>query len=378
MRDDHKNPPGDDAEAEAGAREDAGAREEQALRSLFSGAVQDIKPAEGALERLRYAVPARRARKRRVLVGAAAVALLAGTTVPAAMRLTGAEGTEAGHSAIAGHGQEQAGKHGADSDPHQNGSGGLAPTSTKPPGKGGGDADGAGAQPDPEAAGSPSGGAVAGQPSPGAATGTNPQPPVVPSGVPGCGAAQLGVRASARAPEADGKVFGSFKVTNVSGKGCAVTGPDSVTAAVAPGPATGGPSSAVGVVGHRAGDPASGLLTEPAAEVPVLMLAPNSAYEVQFAWVPSGEPCPATSPDPGAKPSDGTGAESGSVETGAAAGTDAAADPQTGGAPSPDPNGLAVSHTPVAGAPTTQTTIPSACGGTVYRTGVIPLDAPKP
>ncbi|MCX4527143.1 MULTISPECIES: hypothetical protein [unclassified Streptomyces] len=380
MMDDHKNAPA--GSTESGAAGESG--EEQALRVLLSGAVQDLRPSDGALDRLRHAVPARRARTRRrqVLVGAAAAAVLAGTAIPAAMRLTGAQGADAGHSAIAGHGQQQGGKLGAASDPHQNGSGALAPKSPKAPGKSGEDAGGTGAQPDPQA-GSSSGGTGVEPASPGAATGRNPLPPAAPPGVPGCAAGQLGVQASARSPQVDGKVFGSFKVTNVSDKGCSITGPDTVTAAAAPGTAT-GPAPSVSVVGHRQGDPASGLLTDPSAEAPVLALQPNAAYEVQFAFVPSGESCSATSPEPGggkppAKPSAEAGAAAASG-AGTASGTDSAADPHTGGggAPSPEPKGVEVSHTPVPGAPTTQTTIPGACGGTVYRTGAIPLDVPKP
>ncbi|MBT2453633.1 hypothetical protein [Streptomyces sp. ISL-86] len=367
MMDDHKNPPGAASEA-SGLGEGS---EEQALRSLFSGAVQGLEPAEGALERLRYAVPARRARNRRVLVGAAAVALLAGTSIPAAMHMTAAEGSPTDHSAMAGHGQDQGGKAGGTSDPHQNGSGGPHPTLTRTPGKG---QESAGAQPAPRASGSPSGGAVAGPSS--TPAGGRPVPPPAAPGVPGCGAAQLGVQGSAHAPEADGKVYGSFKITNVSGKGCKITGPDHVTAAAAPG-AVSGSGPAVSVVGHTAGDPASGLLPDPSAEAPVLMLQPNAAYEVQFAWVPSAESCTATPADPGTKPpADATSDSSGTTQDGAG-GAATGTESQTGG-PSPDPNGVAVSHTPLTGAPTTQATIPTACGGTVYRTGVIPLEAPKP
>ncbi|MFG2411022.1 hypothetical protein [Streptomyces goshikiensis] len=376
MRDDHKNAPDHELVESAKTAEIGEIGAEAALRSLLSGAVQDLQPSEGALERLRYAVPARRARKRRVLVGAAAAVLLAGTGIPTAIRLTAAEGTTAGHSAIAGHGEQQGGKHGATSDPHQNGSGALAQKPPKAPGKSGEGLGATGAQPGSQAPGAATAGAESGPATPGTATGKNPLPPVTTTGLPGCGAAQLGVHVSARAPQADGKVFGSFKVTNVSGKGCAVTGPDTVTAAPAPGAAT-GQAPAVSVVGHRPGDPASALLTDPSAEPPVLTLQPNAAYEVQFAWVPSGDPCPAASPEAGAKPSEKP-AEAAGAE--AAGGGDSAAAPdlRAGGGPAPEASGVEVSHTPVSGAPTTQTTIPSACGGTVYRTGAIPLDAPKP
>lgn len=355
MRDDHTAP--------------GGASEEEALRGLLRGAVEGLEPADGALERLRYAVPARRTLKRQAFVGAAAVALLAGTAVPAAMHMTAGEGTTTEHSAMAGHGAESGGKPGAAaSDPHQNGSG-RQPRATRS-GSGGPDAGGTTGQPDPTATGSPAGGVTAGpsgsgtEPGTVVGTGNGPQPPAAAPGVPGCGAEQLGVVGSARAPQADGKIYGSFKVTNVSAQGCAVTGQDTVTAAAAAGTPT-GPGSGVAVVGHTAGDPASGLLPDPSAEAPVLVLPPNSAYEVRFAWVPPEEPCPAASPDAGAKPPPGQ-----------ATGT-SGSEPETGTTPPAAP-GVAVSHTPPTGAPVTRTTIPEACGGTVYRTGAIPVDAPKP
>ncbi|MEU9255562.1 hypothetical protein AB0D66_27405 [Streptomyces sp. NPDC048270] len=346
-----------------------GAGEEEALRGLLHGAVEGLRPAEGALERLRYAVPARRTLKRQALVGAAAVALLAGTAIPAALHMTAGAGTTTEHPAMAGHGSQAGGKPGgAPSDPHQNGSG-SQPRATRS-GGGAPDAGGTTGQPDPASTGSPAGGATAGPSSSGTAPGTvvgsgnGPQPPAAAPGVPGCGAEQLGVVGSARTPEADGKIYGSFKVTNVSAQGCTVTGPDTVTAAAAAGAPT-GPGSGVAVVGHTAGDPASGLLPDPSAEAPVLVLQPNSAYEVRFAWVPSAEPCPSASPDAGAKPPQGQSSDTPVVE------------PETGTTPPAAP-GVAVTHTPPTGTPVTRTTIPEACGGTVYRTGAIPVDAPTP
>ncbi|MEV6727720.1 hypothetical protein [Streptomyces sp. NPDC051364] len=364
MMDDH-TPPG-------------GAGEEQALRNLLRGAVDGLEPSEGALERLRYAVPVRRTRKRQALVGAAAAVLLAGTAIPAALHLhiTGGESGAADHSAMAGHGEEPATGGGSASDPHQNGSGSPS-KSAEAAGKGV-ETGGAGVQPEPEYGGSPTGGGTAGPAtagaSAGASAGTGPMPPATSPGLPGCSAEQLGVQGTAKAPEADGKVYGSFKVTNVSVRGCTVTGPDTVTAAsvTASAPGTG---SGVTVVGHTAGDPAAGL-PDPSAETPLLLLQPNTAYEVRFAWVPSAQSCPAASPDPGTKPP-----VDGAQDTGQRASGAAAAGPEPGtGSPAPN-TGVEVTHKPntaPAGAPTTQTTIPAACGGTVYRTGVIPLDAPKP
>ncbi|MFD9406164.1 hypothetical protein ACFWBN_03940 [Streptomyces sp. NPDC059989] len=361
-----------------------GASEEQALRGLLRGAVEGLEPSDGALERLRYAVPARRTLKRQVFVGAAAVALLAGTAIPAALHMTAAEVDPTEHSAMAGHGAQPGGKPGASpSDPHQNGSG-IPPRSTRSAG-GGPDAGGIG-QPVPSLGGFPSGGVTVG-PSGGAgasagtggttagpAAGGGPYPPAAAASVPGCGAEQLGVVGLARAPEADGKVYGSFKVTNVSARGCTVTGPDTVTAAAAAGTAP-GQGSGVAVVGHTAGDPASGLLPDPSAEAPVLVLPPNTAYEVRFAWVPSGEACTAETPGTGAsaKPPQEQGADAGTGSSG----TTGSGETQTSGEPA-KPAGVAVSHTPQTGSPTTRTTLPEACGGTLYRTGTIPVEPAKP
>ncbi|MFD6971315.1 hypothetical protein [Streptomyces sp. NPDC059949] len=356
MMDDHTQP--------------GGAGEEDALRSLFHGAVEGLEPSAGALERLRCAVPARQVRRRRqaVVVGAAAAALLAGTGIPAVLHLAGGDGASADRPAVAGHGAHAGEKSGGASDPHQNGHG-VQPKSTHSFG-GAPAVGGATGQPDATAGGSPAGGVTAGPSgtgtfgtSPGSVAGSGPLPPAPPSGGPGCGADQLLVVGWSRAPEADGRVYGSFRVTNVSSHGCAVTGQDTVAASAA----TQGTGSSVAVVGHKPGDAATGLLPDPSAAAPSLVLTPNTSYEVRFAWVPSGEACSATKPDAGANPpqSDSAGASGG-----AASGT--ASDPTAG--ETPVPAGVAVSHTPQAGAATTQTTIPEVCGGTVYRTGAIPTD----
>ncbi|MCC0096925.1 hypothetical protein K7B10_19440 [Streptomyces flavotricini] len=362
MKDDH-TPPG-------------GAGEEEALRSLLRGAVEGLEPSAGALERLQYAVPVRRTRKRQAVIGAVAAVLLAGTAVPAALHLhiTGGEGSAADHSAMAGHGEQPGtAAGGGTSDPHQDGAG-ARPRPGKAAGKEA-ETGGAGERPDPQEGGAPTGGSAgpdAAGATAGASAGTGPQPPVgAAPGVPGCSAEQLGVQGSARAPETDGKVYGSFKVTNVSARGCTVVGPDTVTAASVSAP---GQASGVTVVGHTAGDPAAGL-PDPSAETPLLLLQPYTAYEVRFAWVPSAQSCPAATPDPVTKPP--VGAPEGGQGTAARA---TGQEPDTG-AKAPEPAGVEVTHTPhtaLPGAPTTQTTIPAACGGTVYRTGVIPLDAPKP
>ncbi|MFG2234332.1 hypothetical protein ACGFNX_30810 [Streptomyces sp. NPDC048723] len=360
MMDDHTSP--------------GGASGEEELRILLRGAVEGLQPSAGALERLRDAVPARRTRNRRAaLVGAAAAVLLAGTAIPAALHLSAAEGVATDHPAMAGHGAATGDKHDSPaSNPHQNGFGsqprpphsfgevpsvggvtGVPNATAGPPA--------AGLTAGPSGAGTSAGPAGSG----GSVVGSGPLPPVAAPGVPGCGADQLGVVGSARTPETDGRVYGSFRVTNVSAQGCAVNGQDTLTAAAAP--STGAGSGAgVAVVGHTAGDPASGLLPDPAAAAPALVLPPNTAYEVRFAWVPSGETCAPANPDAGGKSpqTDPAGTTGGT-------GNGPAVEPQAGA--SPAPAGVAVSHTPQSGATTTRTTIPEACGGTVYRTGAIPL-----
>ncbi|MFG3000593.1 hypothetical protein [Streptomyces sp. NPDC048340] len=363
--------------------------EEEALRSLLRGAVEGLQPSEGALDRLRYAVPVRRTRRRQAVVSAAAAVLLAGTAIPAALHMGAAQGESADRSAMAGHGRHQGGKDGS-SDPHQNGSG-THPRPTERSGRNYGGAGGVGGGPSPVSSGAPdaaTGTGPSGRPSGGSVVGSGSGmlPPPAAPGVPGCSAEQLGVSASARAPEADGKVYGSFKVTNVSPRGCTVLGPDTVTAAPASGPAPGQGGTAVAVAGHSAGDPASGLLPDPSKEAPLMLLAPNAAYEVRFAYVPPDQACSATTPKPGGTqpqggvanaPVDGDSAGATGADGGAGSGSTGG----TGGTtpPAPAGTGVTVSHTPstpLPGATTTQTTIPDACGGTVYRTGVIPVETP--
>lgn len=368
--------------------------EEQALRDLMLGAVGGIKPSGDALERLRHAVPARRVRKRQTLVAAAAAALLVGTAVPAAFKLTGAQSGTTDHPAMAGHAQQGGKTEGGSSDPHQNGADATPPTPARSPGAEQSAGGATGAVPSPPADSlpggadtGPTGGSVV-LPG-GSGFGVMLPPPAAP-GVATCGAEQLGVSGSARPPEADGKVYGSFKVTNVSMRGCTVIGPDTLTAAPAAAPGSGKDASgapAVTVVGHTTGDPATGL-PDPSADAPLMLLAPNAAYEVRFAWVPPAQGCPAPAASTGSNAAGGSGDAAQGSGTGLRAGTGSGAEggagvakePETQPVPPADPVALSVSHTPgtpLPGAPTTQTTIPDACGGTVYRTGVIPLAEPQ-
>ncbi|RSS79262.1 hypothetical protein [Streptomyces sp. WAC06614] len=322
---------------------------EQDLRALLRTAVDGLQPSAGALDRLHHAVPARRARRRQTLVGAAAAVLLVGAGVPVGLHLTqDAHGSDAA-PAMAGHQQDAVGR--ADSggsDPHATGSGerpGVPPL----PATGGPGAGGAGQRPGSSAGPqSPSFGGPPVGPTPG----TRPLPPAAAPGVPTCGSGQLGVSGSvAGTPDADGKVYGSFKVTNVSATGCTVRGTDTVTS---------GPGTTV--VRHTASDPAAGL-PDPAWEASSLVLPPSTAYEIRFAWVPPAQACP-----PAPSPTPAAGGKSGAPD-----GQAPAAEIQ--GPPSAGP-GVPVTLTPQPGATGTQVSVPSACGGTVYTTGMLPVAPP--
>ncbi|QES52477.1 hypothetical protein DEJ50_17660 [Streptomyces venezuelae] len=362
------------------------------MRSMFQGAVGGLEPAEDALERLRIAVPRRRARKRQALVGAAAMVVLAGVGVPTLMHLTGSPDQARDTAAVAGHGQDSSGQTaGTAGDPNLARPGLGKSKSPKPAdkGKGGRDAEdeeagedkpdrGKGRPEAPEPGSAPTGGASgsagasAGDAPTGKAKGKRPKPPAAGASAPACSAGQLGAVADTRTPDADGKVYGTFRVTNLSGQGCVVSAAGSLTVAPAPG-SPGQPL--VPVVEHTEDDPATGLPPASAAAAS-LMLTPNTAYEVQFAWVPATEGCPAVPPTNG--PSDQSGAQApAETPTGATGGADGVtdSDPLDGGA-TPGSTGLEVTHTAEPGAPVAQTSIPSACGsGTVYTTGVIPVDS---
>ncbi|MFJ7205211.1 hypothetical protein ACIQWR_16915 [Streptomyces sp. NPDC098789] len=344
--------------------------QEHELRGLLHGAVGGLTPSDGALERLRHAVPARRARKRQVVIGAAAAVLLCGTAVPTALHLTAAEGAPGDHSAMAGHGTAVDGDQEGPSDPRAAGGGAFAQPPQAPATGQGAAAGGPTSTPQPGPSTQAVGGNGTGPATAGAAAGGGPLPPAAP-GAPGCAEAQLGVRATTGGAEADGKVYGSFRVTNVSVSGCTVTGADTVTAAPASGAASG--QAPVTVLAHTAGDPATGL-PDPATETPGLVLQPSMGYEVRFAWVPDPT-CTTGAAEPGGKPAQGANARM----QGAGPDTDAAAGGQPSTGPTPESGGVALTHAVHPGASTTRTTVPTKCAGTVYRTGVIALDAaPKP
>ncbi|MCF3965173.1 hypothetical protein, partial [Streptomyces fuscigenes] len=367
--------------------------DELALRRLLHDAVDGLQPSDGVLDHLHAAVPARRARKRQVLVGAAAAALLFGTAVPAFLHVAGVSDPVRHRTVSAGH--EEAPSDGAWPDGGRSDDAGNGPRrgqDTREP------SDGTASAPAEPGTGSPS----AKDRDPGTSTGpgavTSPGSTFAMT-LPTCSADQLGVTASKNPPTANGTVYGSFHVSNVSDKECTVTGGDAVgfMAAGAADPAR------ISVVQHTAGDPATQLPSTP-GDTSTMALAPAGAYEVQFAFVPSAT-CPtkgdggSTSPtDPGGStgkpPSSGssTGSDSGAAAPGAGSGSGSGTDVATDGATTglgtqlveddgagPGSGGtqdgsVSVSHTPEAGVPKAETTIPNACAGTIYKTG--PVDAP--
>ncbi|MEU7054798.1 hypothetical protein [Streptomyces sp. NPDC046197] len=332
--------------------------DELALRRMLHQAVQDIEPRDGTLDRLRRAVPARRARKRQAAVGMAAAALFLGTAIPALVHVSASAGSDA-NPAIAGQASQAQGGTGQGKDP-EGGETTAGGSSGKVTGK-----DTGGRKDDPKGGkGTGTGsGSTGGTPGPSTTTGT---------GAAVCTAAQLGsATATVAAPDSAGVVYGTFRVTNVSSAGCTVGGSGTVTP-LAQGAAD---AAKISVVNHTQGDPAAGL-PDPSTEVAGLVLLPGSAYEVKFAWVPS-ETCPTTGgnnggtgtggPSPDPSPSQDAGATSGTTTTGTGTGSS----PQLMTKDGTSDGSVVVSHTPEAGSPTVSTTVSHACAGTIYRTGVL-------
>ncbi|MFE4331289.1 hypothetical protein ACFRQM_18185 [Streptomyces sp. NPDC056831] len=334
--------------------------DEVVLRRMLRGAVQHIEPRDGTLDHLYRAVPARRARRRQAVVGMAAAALLIGTAVPAFVHVANSGGSSTADPAIAGHGEQAQGGSGTD-----NGSGAGGKSSG---GSTDGQGDGAGNQPTSTSSPSDSRGQGADGSLVGGAAGPANS---AAASMPTCDPGQLGV-ASAETGEAgaDGTVYGTFRIANVSGTDCSVSSSGSVgfQAMGAADPAK------ITVVQHTAGDAAAGL-PDPAQEQGTVLLKPSMAYEVKFAWVPK-DTCPTSGGSPSPTPTDGAGGASGAAAAGTGAGTTDGTSDTAAQLGSEDGGGaldgsVAVTHTPEAGAPVAETKIANACAGTIYRTGVL-------
>ncbi|WP_254406267.1 hypothetical protein [Streptomyces sp. AC627_RSS907] len=332
--------------------------DELALRRMLRDAVQDVEPKDGTLDHLRRAVPARRARKRQAAVGMAAAALFIGTAVPALMHVSDSVGPGADPS-VAGHASQAQGGTSQGKDP-AGGQSGIAGSAGASEGE-----DKATPEKKPQDEES---GAVTGT-----APGADPSASAVPD-VTTCTAKQLGPAVvSSAAPDSTGVVYGSFSVTNVSSDGCTVVGAGSVVAT----PQGAADPTKIGTARHAAGDAAAGL-PDPSLEVTSLTLAPGSAYEVRFAWVPS-ETCPTTGgstggttggdtggPSPDPSPTGETPATDGTTDSG-----DAGTTTQLVTEDAPADGSVSVTYTPEGGSGSATATVSDACAGTVYWTGVL-------
>ncbi|MER6525620.1 hypothetical protein [Streptomyces sp. NPDC001508] len=330
-------------------------QDELGLRRLLHAAVEDLEPRDGTLDHLRRAVPARRARKRHAAVGMAAAALFVGTAVPAFVHVSTSGGTDP-NTSIAGQASQAQGGAGQGKDPDggERATGGESgKANDRPTG---------GAKDEERDKGHAAGGGSAG--------GTGPSAPER-TDIPLCTATQLGPgTGTAAAPDSTGVVYGSFRVTNISGTSCRVGGAGTVSV-LAQGAAD---QAKISAVRHVAGDAAAGL-PDPSQENTNLLLSPGSAYEEKFAFVPS-ETCPTgggtggsetggPSADP--SPSSQDPGATGDTSTGGTTGTSTQLLTEDGTAD----GSIQVQHTTQAGAPTVATTVPNACAGTVYWTGVL-------
>jgi hypothetical protein len=319
--------------------------DELALRRLLQQAVEEIEPTDGTLDRLRRAVPARRARKRQAVVGMAAAALFIGTAIPAFVHVSNSSGSNADPSMAANQADVQGGENqGKGADGGNKGAGDSDGTSK---GQGAGDK-----TKKPDGKDSGAGGAATGGAGPSASA----------QAAAACTVDQLGGAFGASAgPDSTGAVYGSFTVSNVSTAVCTVTGAGTVNT-LAQGAADG---SRIRVATHVTGDAAAGL-PDPSSEVTSLVLQPGTSYVVKFAWVPS-ETCPTAEPSPDPTPTEGA------TDTGGTSG-------ETGGssvvaqllrADGVQPGSVVVSSTAATGGASASVTVPDACAGTVYHTGIL-------
>ncbi|MDG5801281.1 hypothetical protein P9869_01055 [Streptomyces ossamyceticus] len=325
--------------------------DELMLRNLLHHAVSEIEPRDGTLDHLRRAVPARRARKRQAVVGMAAAALFIGTAIPALVHVSNSTGSDANPSVV-GHGSATHGSEGQ-SKGQTGGSGSSGGTSggSKDTGKG-----------SDKGKGDKGKGSSAGVPG-----GTEATPTAASAAL--CTSAQLSGAASVGSPDSGGAVYGSFRVSNVSGSSCTVAGAGGVSAS----PQGAADAARITVANHVSGDAATGL-PDPSLSLSQVVLEPGAAYEVRFAWVPS-EPCPTTSggttdggtggtdpsPDPTPTEEDpGATADGGSSMSTQLVREDGLAD-----------GSVVISHTAEGGVGTYSTGVGNACAGTVYRTGLL-------
>jgi hypothetical protein len=343
--------------------------EERRLRELLHSKVGGIQPAAGALESLRHAVPARQARRRRTyggVVTAIALGVLGGAALHAV-----ADSVDLAQGPQASQGIQNA----STSSPAAGGGASASGSPIVPylPGPGSGTTE--------EQSGYPQGGSQTTAPS-GSRTGSSaPYTQLSPgsgsgSGAPQsaeCSRGQLGDgSATVGLAVADGTVYGSFQVVNVSQSTCQV----SETGTVAVAAVSGTNAAWISIAQHTASDPAT-LLPSPQPTPSPVVLAPGQSYVVDFAWVPAsgaGAPsCTSSSPSSGASVTPTAGsADTGGTASGETVTTPISAPPSA--TPSSTQPTVTLVHIPGSGgAAAASVLLPDACAGTVYRT--VPLAA---
>lgn len=370
---------------------------EDALRHLLQDSVRDIEPSPDALDHLRRAVPARRARRRQVAVGAAAAVLACSVGVPAVLHTDfGTDDDKAMHNA--GHAED----HVAQEEQPPGSDPGWGPAGEDGRGRG---------TLGPSDRGAESGAPTAGPSVPDPSSSLGPVSPTCTRDQLGQGTPWLGEA------DAEGRVYGSFTVVNTSETSCTVKG-DGMVMATAQGAAR---STMIQVVDHTTGDQAAGLPDPMMSPYDEVVLEPDAAYVVEFAWIPregggttgcaTGPPTPGgdgdgTTPTPGGQQpmggaenledgsatggsggsgsTGGTGGETGdgtgpggsggsggTSQGGASGGSGGSGD--SGGGEAPPSASVIVAHTPEVGEPEAgRVEIEGACAGTLYRTGALP------
>ncbi|MFH8369243.1 DUF4232 domain-containing protein [Streptomyces sp. NPDC018031] len=331
--------------------------DEEALRQLLRVAVDDLEPSRDALDHLRRAVPARRARRRQALVGAAAAVLLGGAALPALFHVATTSSGSNDRPANAASSERTPGVHGGS---HGEGSDGKQSGKPSEPG----DKDKKDKEKDEKGKGDKEKHSKSPTyvPGPDPSSTLNATSPI-------CTRAQLGGSSASAGPaDANGHVYGSFQVVNISTSACTIDG-SGVVSAVAQGSAD---ATQIAVVDHTPGDAATQLPDAPTTPTQ-LIIQPGQAFEVRFAWIPAsgGGPsgCTSTGATPTPEPTQDGGPDSvpeeqpSSGEPGGDAG---------GGGEEPPEASVQINYTPAAGDPVAAgTTVSNACAGTVYRTGVL-------
>ncbi|MER5862064.1 hypothetical protein [Kitasatospora sp. NPDC002040] len=324
---------------------------EHALRARLHRAVAEVQPDPTALPRLRSAVPRRRARHRSLWTGAAAAALLTVAVLPT---LRGVQELDLSGGPVDG--PTVTGATGATTVPRPSADGTARPN--PPLSSATAAASGSQSGPSTEVTASGSLAGVPGTPT----AGTGPAP--------GCGQADLGQGSShLEAADADGRVYGWFRVVNTSGRACELIGGGQLVT----------DSAKVRVVAHTAGGPASGL-ADPVAGGP-LLLAPMKGYQVRFGWVPDGS-CPGAENAKSRAAMAALPGPSGSAAPSEAPGSDPSPTPAQSPEPTPSPTAapttVTLTHTPDPGGRPVVATLSNACTGTVYRTGAERIPEPSP